>query len=96
MIGPAYTIPTLTRMAESELSRYVKGEFNDRDCHWFTCGNGAVGNGKRTRPTKSPLLRRLLWPNRRRTPERAPTIVPCAVILVKGVESDQCCSTADK
>jgi len=91
MNEPTYTTPISRRMAHSELGRYVKAEFNDSDCYWFTCRADTRSVAQMEPPLKHSLFARILGSNRKTAPEVSPTIVPCAVLLPNRREDDKGC-----
>jgi hypothetical protein len=96
MLGPAYAIPILRKSANHELRKYVKAEFNDDECHWFTCGSRTIKaeNGSTLHGTS--LVARLRRPRREPASEPGPTLVPCAVMLSSCRDDEHCHSAADK
>ncbi len=81
MLGPAYTIPTTKRMANTELGKYVRAEFRDHDCHWFTCGSIAKQASREPSPPRRSWLSSLLGANRKSARDVSPAVVPCAVLV---------------
>ena len=88
MIAPPYPIPSTRRYSNYELTRYVRCEFNDNECHWFSISMRARVAKKTPDSHKASLLRRLFAPKHVRTPEIGPGIVPCAVLLDQRCEDD--------
>ena len=97
MLGPAYTIPTSRRMVNHELSRYVKAEFSDRDCHWFTCSPSANSASEGRGAPKRGWISRVLGTDRsQNAPGHSPAIVPCAVLVSNMRDDENCVGTAPK
>jgi len=81
MIGPAYTIPTSKRMANSELGRYVRAEFRDSDCRWFTRGSDSMRASQEPSPSRGSWLASLLGTRSKPMRDPSPAVVPCAVLV---------------